>query len=244
MAYGVVDWIIDNSGVTLTKYSDFLDDIREVGRREKEKGKPQLMAYIESAKSDVLGDVSPQERTVKGEIDSNDDAWRDNLITKINKITKPIDLDVINEEEFSPQKGNYNDDWVNEVQKALDEKSKELIEEEEAGRRKIVRDLTSEIEKAETQEDLDKLPSMGEIKREYGEGVRKIISGLVAERGDELQSVSERLFDETREEIDTLTTEPQLDDMVSRLMEMPQITRENRKNLLKQINAKRREIGG
>lgn len=198
MAYTIIDWIIDNADdkdLSLKKYSDFMTDIGSYAEGEKARGKPQLSAYLR--KGDVLNDKSPKGQTILGEIDKNNLEWRDALISDINKVKDIDDLETIRTQNFEPNMGKYEDDTVNElrtllatVRNTLREREAEMARAEEITA--AINELRSQIEASETQDDLDRLPTMGEIRRRYGESVRREISGLIAERGSKIETLEER----------------------------------------------------
>jgi len=106
---------------------------------------------------------------------------------------------------------------------------------------KVVGDYRDIISSAATQEDLGKIV-MGEIEREYGRDIRNQVSGLVALKGRELETLSERAFRETSIEIGRKTTKDELYDLSGGLTEIPNLTTEFRKELAVRIRERMKEL--
>ena len=130
------------------------------------------------------------------------------------------------------------------TQTILEEQISEKLEElggGEPGKEGIIDTYKSIIEDAETQEDLDKIV-MGDVRRKYGDDIRKIVSGLVAEKGGELETLSERAFRETSKEVDTARSKYELYGISGELMDIPNLTIDLRRELVKKIRERLTEV--
>jgi len=241
----VVDWMIDHSGANLRNYSDFQEDIISIAKRETAAGKPQLEAYLKSSKSDSLQDKSTEsQRTVKEAIDNVNKEWSDKVVGDINKVNIQDDLDTIKDSDLEPNRKTYNNKTIEEVEKAIKDKEKELEKLPPPIDRKRIRELESDIEKADTQADIDKLFTRGGLRRELGTAEANRIIDLSDDRASELKTLSDEAFDNTSKEIDSVTTTDGLYEISGRLTEIPNLTMDNRKALAISIRERIKELGG
>lgn len=238
MAYEIVKWIFndgekadaDYKGILMKPYTNFSDVSNQLQKlREKglAKGDKRLDSFL--GKVDVFSITAPY--NVSEEISKNNKAWEKKITDQINGAKTLDDIGEI-KEDIKAEKGNYEDNTV----KSLEAKIKEA--ESKVGKSSDVNKLEKIISRAKTKDDLRDIPSMGEVKRTYGEEARRNLSSILADKLNQLDSEEEAVSRDISDRIDRARSLSDLD----RINTSSAPTRRAEEELNRKIESRRKEF--
>ncbi len=168
------------------------------------------------------------------------DEWNEkDIMSRIEGAKSQEDLDRISLDEIESTSIKES------LQSLIDEKAKEFKAPEgppPPDVERFLRDIEDRLRRATTQEEIDALPSLSSIKREYGADAARTVSGLVSQRGRDIETLSERAFRNVRTEMNEIATRDGLDSILGRLDDIPNLTSDFRDELRKLINEKKESI--
>lgn len=241
--YSIVDWIINpehvNYGNVLGNEADLLAATQRVGNK-------RLNTYMKHEHA-FTGVSKKSGKSLKGEIDTNNENFTKETKEKIAAAKTNGELTAI----LSTMKGTTG--YRQETYAALEKEIEAKIEKTGGGKenKEKVDNLIGLINKAKSQDALEKLPSISEIRKQYGKAegdryakemldksadIQKL--ELIKVQEEEKETLTAIFRDDTRKKIASATTTGQLDAI--NLAEAPTTAIE--KQMERELNQKRAEL--